>query len=149
MRHRNARSRLGRTTEHRLALMKSLTIALVREERIRTTHAKALQLRSYVEPLVTLARKGNLPSRRLAFSRVNDKATVHKLFTEIGPRVGDRPGGYLRIVKEGFRQGDGALMSVVEFVDPRPAVEGEGTAAKPMTVKRRMHERRKEMAKSR
>jgi large subunit ribosomal protein L17 len=130
--------------------MRNLTCALVRNERIHTTHVKAMQLRSYVEPLVTLAREGDLHSRRLAFSRVGKKDVVHKLFEEIGPRVGERPGGYLRVVKDAPRAGDGALMAYVEFVDAeaRPAAEGPAPDAK-KTLKQRIHERRKELAKRR
>lgn len=152
MRHRNTRSRLGRTTEHRLALMKALANALVREERIRTTKAKAMQLRGYVEPLVTLARRGDLAARRLVFSRLGQKETTHKLFEEIGPRVGQRPGGYLRVVKDGPRMGDGADMAYIEFVDRASEVAGgdaAGATSSARTLKQRLHERRKEMARAR
>lgn len=147
MRHRNTRSRLGRTTEHRSALMRNLAIALVDKERIQTTQAKAVQLRSFVEPLVTLAKAGDQHSRRLAFSRLQKKDTVHKLFEEIAPRVADRPGGYFRVVKAGPRHGDGALMAYIEFVDAVVAAAPETDARK--TMKQKLHERRKEMAKVR
>lgn len=152
MRHRKHRSKLNRTTEHRRALMRNLTMHLVEHERIHTTLAKAQQLRPYVERLVTLARRGDLPAFRLAFSRVGHRETIQKLFDEIAPRVADRNGGYLRIVKDNPRPGDGTLMAYIEFVDA-PAVseadgEGEGKPSR-KTMKQRMHERRKEMAKMR
>ena len=150
MRHRKHTSKLNRTTEHRKALLRNLSIALVQHERIRTTHSKALQLRPFLESLVTLAKDGTLAARRRAISRVGDRLTVIKLFDEIAPRVAAREGGYLRIVKDAPRMGDGALMSYVEFVDPRPMDEFEAEKPeKKMTLKQRIHERRKEMAKSR
>lgn len=149
MRHGNHRSKLNRTSEHRLAMMRNLTIALVTNERIRTTQVKALQLRQFVEPLVTLAKAGDLHSRRLAFSRVGKKEVVHKLFTAIGPRMADRNGGYLRVVKDAPRAGDGALLAYVEFVDYAVTTPDTGAPAARKTVKQRLHERRKEMAKMR
>lgn len=148
MRHRKIRSKLNRTSEHRLAMMRNMTCSLVRMERIRTTHVKALQLRSYVEKIITMARAGDLHSRRMAFSRIGKKDVVHKLFEEIGPRVAGRNGGYLRVVKDGPRAGDGALMAYLEFVDAAPR-EKSDEDAKPKSVKQRIHERRKEMAKAR
>lgn len=147
MRHRKHTSKLNRTSEHRAALMRNLAIALVQHERIHTTQVKATQLRPFVETIVTIAKEGSLASRRLAISRIGDKNTVQKLFSDIAPRVANRQGGYLRIVKDGPRMGDGALMAYIEFVDPRPAVEGEEPAKK--TMKQRLHEKRKEMAKAR
>lgn len=150
MRHRKVRSRLGRTTEHRKALMRNLANALLEHERIETTQAKATQLRCFVEPLITLARTGDLHSRRQAFSHLQQKEVVHKLFTEIGPRVGDRPGGYTRVVKMGVRQGDGAPMAIIELVDSKAvAAEGAGEGGVSKSIKRKMHERRKEMQKMR
>ena len=148
MRHRKIRSKLNRTTEHRLAMMRNLTVALVSQERIRTTQQKAKQLRSFVEPLITLAKAGDLHSRRLAFSRIGKKDTVHKLFQEIAPRVAERPGGYLRVIKDGPRAGDGAMMAYIEFVDARPESD-EAAPAPSKTLKQRLHERRKEMKKQR
>lgn len=148
MRHRKIRSKLNRTSEHRLALMRSLCMALVLNERIRTTQVKAMQLRSFVEPLVTLARRGTLHARRLAASRLGDKATVKKLFDEIAPRVGDRPGGYLRVVRDGPRAGDGALMAYVEFVDAA-VKETDQPVSLEKQIKRKRHLKRKEMAKAR
>ena len=148
MRHRKIRSKLNRTSEHRLALMRNLTSALVQQEKIRTTEVKAKQLRAFAEPLVTLAKAGDLHSRRRAFSRLGRKEIVHKLFEEIGPRVGDRPGGYLRVVKDGPRHGDGAMMAYVEFVD-QVDQPPDDKAKTPKTMKQRIHERRKELARRR
>jgi len=142
MRHRKIRGKLNRTSEHRLALMRSLASALIREERIRTTHPKAMYLRRFVEPLVTLAKDGSLHARRLAFAKIGKKDIVHKLFEEIGPRVGDRPGGYVRVTKDGPRAGDGALMAYIEFVDEAPAQDGPRLTLE-QQVKKRRHERRK------
>ena len=149
MRHRKIRSKLNRTSEHRLALMRSLAAALVRNERIRTTKVKAMQLRSFVEPLVTLAKTGDLHSRRRAFSKLGKKDVVHKLFEEIGPRVGDRPGGYLRVTKDGPRHGDGALMAYIEFVDTAPTAGEQDKPDMRQNLKQKMHQRRKEMRKAR
>jgi large subunit ribosomal protein L17 len=147
MRHRKHKSKLNRTSEHRLAMMRNLAVSLVREERIRTTQVKAMQLRGFVEPLVTLARSGTLHDRRSAFARLGKKEAVHKLFEEIGPRVGERPGGYLRIVKDGPRAGDGALMAYVEFVDAAPAAAPE-TLTLEKTIKKKRHEQRKARRKA-
>lgn len=149
MRHRNTRSRLGRTTEHRAALMRNLANALLEHERIETTQAKAVQLRSFVEPLITLAKAGDLHSRRQAFSHLQQKEVVHKLFEEIGPRMGQRPGGYTRVVKAGVRQGDGAPMAIIELVDAKAiSSDGEG-GGQAKSMKQKLHERRKEMQKMR
>lgn len=147
MRHRKHTSKLNRTSEHRLAMLRNLAIALVNYERIHTTKVKAAQLRPFLEQVITMAKDGSLHSRRLAISRIGDKDAVHKLFAEIAPRVATRPGGYLRIVKDGPRMGDGAPMAYIEFVDQRP--EGEAPSApKKKTLKQRLHERRKAMAKA-
>ncbi len=148
MRHHNLRSRLHRTTEHRQALLRNLAAALIRHERIHTTQVKAWQLRPFVERLVTLAKAGDLHSRRMAFSKLGKKDIVHKLFTEIAPRVSTRNGGYLRLIKDAPRAGDGALMSYIEFVDAKPQ-SAEDQAPEKKTLKQRLHERRKEMAKMR
>ena len=149
MRHRKIRSKLNRTSEHRLAMMRNLTVALVSNERIRTTQVKAMQLRAFVEPLVTKARVGDLHSRRQVFRRLGKKGTVHKLFEEIAPRVGDRPGGYLRVIKDGPRQGDGALMAYIEFVDAAAVQSDSAPTSLEDKMKKRVHERRKEMRKAR
>ncbi|MCX7625578.1 MAG: 50S ribosomal protein L17 [Candidatus Sumerlaeaceae bacterium] len=130
MRHRRHRSRLNRTTEHRKALMRNLAIALIEHEIIKTTEAKAKQLRQVIERLVTIAKDGlraadpagvTLAKRRLAFSYLQDKDAVKRLFDTVAPRCMDRAGGYTRVVKCGRRMGDGAPMAYIEFVD-RPVI---------------------------
>lgn len=148
MRHRNHTSKLNRTSEHRAALLRNLAIALVQYERIHTTKVKADQLRPFLECIITLAKDGSLHSRRLAAARIGHKEVVHKLFAEIAPRVAERNGGYLRIVKDGPRMGDGAPMAYVEFVDAKPEMANPEEPKK-KTMKQRLHERRKEMAKAR
>lgn len=120
MRHRHAGRHLNRTSSHRQALLKNLAIALLHHELIQTTLPKAKELRRFAEPLITLAKEDSVAKRRLAFARLRHRPTVTKLFNELGPRYQDRPGGYLRILKCGFRVGDSAPMAVVELVD-RPA----------------------------
>ena len=149
MRHRKHTSKLNRTSEHRAALLRNLAIALVEHERIHTTKVKAAQLRPFVERLVSLAKEGTLAARRLAISRVGDKDAVHKLFSDIGPRTAARNGGYLRIVKDGPRMGDGAPMAYIEFVDEASKGEAAGAPSGRKTLKQRLHERRKELAKMR
>ena len=122
MRHRKSGRRLGRNSSHRKAMYRNMAASLVREETIRTTLPKAKELRRVVEPLITLAKKDGVANRRLAFNRLRDKAAVGKLFTELGPRFKDRPGGYLRILKMGFRRGDAAPMAIVQLLD-QPAKE--------------------------
>lgn len=122
MRHRNAGRKLGRTSSHRKALFKNMTASLVQEEFIRTTLPKAKELRRFAEPFITLAKQDSVARRRLAFDRLRDPQTVTKLFNELGPRYKERPGGYIRILKCGFRAGDNAPMAIVEFVD-RPESE--------------------------
>ena len=122
MRHRHSGRQLNRNSSHRKAMFRNMTSSLVEHEIIKTTLAKAKELRSYAEPLITLAKKDSVANLRLAFSRVQDKAAVGKLFTELGPRYQERPGGYLRVIKCGLRTGDKAPMAFVELVD-RPAVD--------------------------
>ena len=117
MRHRVKGRKLSRTSAHRKATMRSLTMALVREHRIVTTVAKAKELRRFVEPLITRAKEDNLLNRRMVFAALQNKESVKKLFDEVGPQSKDRPGGYTRVIKIGFRQGDGADMAVIELVD--------------------------------
>lgn len=117
MRHRHAGRKLNRTSSHRQAMFKNLTSSLFKHELIKTTLPKAKELRRIAEPLITLAKQDNVAKRRLAFARIHDKLMVKKLFEEIGPRFVDRPGGYLRIIKCGFRVGDRAPMAYVELVD--------------------------------
>ena len=120
MRHQLSGRQLSRNSSHRRALMRNMCAALIRAETIQTTLPKAKELRRVVEPLITLGKEPTLANRRLAFDRLRDRAMVTKLFAEIGPRYKARPGGYLRILKFGFRQGDNAPMALIEMVD-RPA----------------------------
>jgi large subunit ribosomal protein L17 len=122
MRHGNGLRKLNRTSSHRLAMLRNMSNSLLEHEVIKTTLPKAKELRMVVEPLITLGKKDNLANRRLAFNRTRDRDIVAKLFTELGPRYATRPGGYLRILKFGFRHGDNAPMALVELVD-RPEVE--------------------------
>ena len=122
MRHRHSGRQLNRNSSHRKAMFRNMTSSLVEHEIIKTTLAKAKELRGYAEPLITLAKQDSVANRRLAFNRVRDKATVGKLFTDLGPRYAERPGGYLRIIKCGPRTGDKAPMAYVELVG-RPEEE--------------------------
>jgi len=118
MRHRNANSsRYGRSASHRKAMFQNMSVSLLKHELIKTTLAKAKDLRRVVEPLITLAKEDSLARRRLVFSRLRDRDIVTKLFNELAPRYKQRPGGYLRILKYGFRKGDNAPMAIVELVD--------------------------------
>ncbi|MBU3613928.1 50S ribosomal protein L17 [Polynucleobacter sp. Latsch14-2] len=122
MRHGNGLRKLNRTSSHRLAMLRNMSNSLLEHEVIKTTLPKAKELRMVVEPLITLGKKDNLANRRLAFNRTRDRDIVAKLFTELGPRYATRPGGYLRILKFGFRHGDNAPMALVELVD-RPEID--------------------------
>lgn len=126
MRHRQSNRKLNRTTSHRLALLRNLSNALLKHEAIVTTLPKAKELRRVVEPMITLGKKPSLSNRRLAFNRLRDRDNVVKLFDDLGPRFMSRPGGYVRILKYGFRKGDNAPMAWVELVD-----RAEGTAQAP------------------
>ncbi len=117
MRHRKAGRQLRRTSEQRLALLRNLATSLIENGAIETTEAKAKELRPFVEKLVTLGKKGDLHARRIAISRVRDQDQVRKLFDTIAKRYADRNGGYIRIMKAGFRYGDNAPLAVIEFVD--------------------------------
>ncbi|WP_114639451.1 50S ribosomal protein L17 [Polynucleobacter necessarius] len=128
MRHGNGLRKLNRTSSHRLAMLRNMSNSLLEHEVIKTTLPKAKELRMVVEPLITLGKKDNLANRRLAFNRTRDRDIVTKLFTELGPRYATRPGGYLRILKFGFRHGDNAPMALVELVD-RPEVEETAVVA--------------------
>jgi large subunit ribosomal protein L17 len=123
MRHRKAGRHLNKTSAHRDAMFRNMAGSLIRHELIKTTLPKAKELRRVAEPLITLAKSDSVHHRRLAFARLRDKAAVGKLFTELGPRYQARPGGYLRILRCGFRPGDAAPMAYVELVD-RPMIEG-------------------------
>jgi large subunit ribosomal protein L17 len=122
MRHQYSGRKLNRTSSHREAMFKNMASSLFKHELIRTTLPKAKELRRVAEPLITLAKTDGVANRRLAFSRLRDKEAVGKLFVELGPRYRERPGGYLRILKCGFRPGDNAPMAYVELVG-RPQVE--------------------------
>jgi len=117
MRHRNAFRKLNRTATHRSALFASLASALIKHEQIVTTLPKAKDLRRVADRLITLAKRGDLHARRLAFARIRDEAMVAKLFDTLGPRYAERPGGYTRVMKAGFRYGDSAPMAVIELID--------------------------------
>ncbi|HEY2444692.1 MAG TPA: 50S ribosomal protein L17 [Rhizomicrobium sp.] len=126
MRHRNQGRKLGRTSSHREAMFANMTAALIKHEQIKTTLPKAKELRPIVEKLVTLSRRGtgNLHARRQALAKVKDATQVRKLFDVIGPRYAERPGGYTRVLKAGFRFGDNAEMAYIEFVDRDESAKG-------------------------
>src|SRR5512134_723681 len=132
MRHRQGYRKLNRTTSHRLAMFRNMTNSLLRHELIRTTLPKAKELRRVAEPLITLGKSPSLANRRLAFSRLRDREMVTKLFDELGPRYAGRKGGYLRILKCGFRKGDNAPLALVELLDrpEQPAQPAEQAGAK-------------------
>jgi large subunit ribosomal protein L17 len=117
MRHGDGLRKLGRTTSHRLAMLRNMTVSLLRHEEITTTLPKAKELRRVVEPMITLGKKPNLANRRLAFDRLRDRDIVTKLFDDLGPRYAKRNGGYLRILKTGFRKGDNAPLALVTLMD--------------------------------
>jgi large subunit ribosomal protein L17 len=117
MRHRNGLRKLNRTSSHRQAMFRNMANSLLRHELIKTTLPKAKELRRVVEPLITLGKKPNLSNRRLAFNRLRDREIVVKIFDELGPRYANRNGGYLRILKCGFRDGDNAPLALVELLD--------------------------------
>jgi len=131
MRHRLGLRKLNRTSSHRLAMLRNMTVSLLKHEAIKTTVPKAKELRRVVESMITLGKTPTLANKRLAFDRLRDRDIVVKLFAEIGPRYATRPGGYLRILKCGFRVGDNAPMAFVELVDrpePTEAVEVDEAA---------------------
>ena len=130
MRHGHGLRKLNRTSSHRVAMFRNMTNSLLRHEMIKTTLPKAKELRRVVEPMITLGKTPSLSNRRLAFSRLRDRENVTKLFSELGPRYAKRNGGYLRILKSGFRLGDNAPMALVELMDrPDPAAEGAADEA--------------------
>jgi len=124
MRHRHTGRQLNRNSSHRKAMFKNMTVSLLRHEIIKTTLPKAKELRRYVEPLITSAKVDSVAKRRNAFAKLQDREMVSKLFNVLGPRYQDRPGGYLRILKFGYRAGDNAPMAIVELVD-RPIFEDD------------------------
>jgi large subunit ribosomal protein L17 len=117
MRHGHGLRKLNRTTSHRLAMLRNMTVSLLRHEEISTTLPKAKELRRVAEPMITLGKKPSLANRRLAFDRLRDRDIVEKLFTDLGPRYAKRNGGYLRILKMGFRKGDNAPLALVSLMD--------------------------------
>ena len=125
MRHRISGRRLNKTGSHRNAMMKNMTASLIEHEIIKTTLPKAKELRVFAEPFITLAKQDSVHNRRIAFNRLRNKATVGKLFSDIGPRYQERPGGYLRVLKCGFRAGDKAPMAYVEMVGREIVVESD------------------------
>ncbi|ADE15499.1 ribosomal protein L17 [Nitrosococcus halophilus Nc 4] len=124
MRHRYSGRKLNRTSSHRRAMFRNMAVSLIEHEMINTTLPKAKEFRRIAEPLITLAKEDSVANRRLAFSRLRDREAVTKLFNELGPRYQTRPGGYLRILKRGFRAGDNAPMAIVELLD-RPLSEAQ------------------------
>lgn len=124
MRHRHSGRQLNRNSSHRKAMFKNMAASLVRHEIIKTTVAKAKELRGVIEPLITIAKNDSVANRRLAFDRIRDREVVNKLFNEVGPRFKERNGGYTRVLKCGFRSGDSAPMAYIELVD-RPGLEEE------------------------
>ena len=129
MRHGNGLRKLNRTSSHRLAMLRNMTVSLLRHEEIHTTLPKAKELRKVVEPMITLGKKPSLANRRMAFDRLRDRDIVEKLFGDLGPRYSKRNGGYLRILKAGFRKGDNAPLALVTLMD-RPENEGQPEEAK-------------------
>lgn len=127
MRHRHGLRKLNRTSSHRLAMFRNMSVSLITHEAIKTTLPKAKELRRVIEPLITLAKDDSVANRRLAFARLRDRDAVTKLFNDLGPRFQARNGGYTRILKMGFRQGDNAPMAFMELVD-RPEVAEEAAA---------------------
>lgn len=134
MRHGAAHRKLGRTTAHRTAMFANMAASLIKHEQITTTLPKAKELRPFVEKLVTLAKRGDLHSRRIAISRLRNVEMVGKLFSVLGPRYADRNGGYVRVLKAGFRYGDNAPMAVIEFVDRDVSAKGQGSGPVQETV---------------
>ncbi len=143
MRHRKAGSRLGRTTEHRLALMRNMSTSLFDKERIRTTLQKAKELRPFAEKLITLSKRESLHARRLVLRHVHDKAVVSKLFDSLSARYAQRPGGYTRIIKLGPRRGDNAEMAIIELVD---AEIGEVSESEPAPKEKKVAKKKKAAA---
>jgi|SRR5688572_2716560 len=129
MRHRSGLRKLNRTSSHRLAMLRNMTVSLLKHEAIKTTLPKAKELRRVAEPIITLGKSPTLANKRLAFHRLRDREIVVKLFDELGPRYKNRNGGYLRILKFGFRIGDNAPMALVELVDRPEPVETQGKEA--------------------
>lgn len=131
MRHRLHGRKLNRTWSHRQAMLANMAVALVKHEQITTTLPKAKELRPYVEKLITLGKRGDLHARRLLIAKTRDITTAGKLIDVLGPRYAERPGGYIRVLKAGFRLGDNAPMAVIEFVDRDVAAKGQDSGPRP------------------
>jgi large subunit ribosomal protein L17 len=144
MRHLNQGRKLGRTSAHRKALFRNLVLALVKHERIKTTDAKAKELRRYADRMVTLGKRGDLAARRLAFAFMQSRDAVKRLFDEIAPRFKERNGGYTRVVKFGFRRGDAAPLSIIEFSDYSDQASGRQPRKKRPRRERQERESRPE-----
>ncbi len=123
MHHRKSGRKLGRNSSHRKAMFRNMMCSIIKHEMIKTTVAKAKEVRRHLEPLITLSKEDSVANRRLAFASLRDKEAVAKLFTDLGPRHQDRPGGYLRVLKCGFRNGDTAPMALIELSDRRDILE--------------------------
>lgn len=143
MRHSRTINHLGRTSSHRKAMLSNMATSLILHKRITTTTAKAKALRTYVEPLITKAKQDSTHSRRVVFSKLKDKTAVAELFREVSPKVGERPGGYTRILKTGNRLGDNADMCILELVDFNEAMLGKTETAKSKSTRRRRSVRKK------
>ena len=130
MRHGSGLRKLNRTSSHRLAMLRNMSVSLLRHEEIQTTLPKAKELRRVVEPIITLGKKPSLANRRLAFNRLRDRGMVEKLFDQLGPRYAKRNGGYLRILKTGFRKGDNAPLALVTLLD-QPEAQSEAATPEP------------------
>jgi large subunit ribosomal protein L17 len=142
MRHGKKFNHLSRKVGHRKALLRNLAIALINHKRINTTLAKAKALRRYIEPLVTKAKANTTHSRRVAFSYLQDKEAIKELFGEVATKVGSRPGGYVRVIRTGWRKGDGAEMAMIEFVDFNEVYSGKSTGGSEGGGKRSRRRRR-------
>ncbi len=146
MRHQRVINHLGRTSSHRKSMLANMAASLIFHKRIATTTAKAKALKTFVEPLITRSKEDSTHSRRVVFSYLKDKTAVSELFRDISPKIGERPGGYTRILKTGNRIGDNAEMCILELVDYNEAMLGGGEAAKTKTTRRRRAPRKKDEA---
>jgi len=140
MRHGSGLRKLSRTSSHRLAMLRNMTVSLLRHEEITTTLPKAKELRRVVEPIITLGKKPSLANRRLAFDRLRDRGIVSKLFDDLGPRYAKRNGGYLRILKTGFRKGDNAPLALVSLLDRMEETEQPQSADEKKPAKKKEKE---------
>lgn len=143
MHHRKSGRKLGRSSSHRKAMFRNMSCSLIKHQLIKTTLAKAKEVRRYIEPLITLAKVDSVANRRLAFARLNNKEAVKTLFEDLGPRFADRPGGYLRLVKCGYRQGDSAPVAIVQVLDEEckpKAKKAKPAAEKPAPKKAKKEE---------